>query len=311
MTAPQPQPRSTLLGLRSASKLLIAAGVDVYPEGRDAAALGALLARATDGELLVVAVHPEPLVVLPAELGWTAMRKQAEETPRQTRDEVARGARIVVETDWSVPRALALVVTREHRNLLIVGSSRHGPQGRIRIGKRTRQLLCHFRCALAVAPRGLAAAPERRLSLVGVGYDGSDESGEALALAGSIAAAAGAKPSVRGVVDDRLPGAGWLRLGRDQLMSIWWELTEPMVESLRERVQAAADATGADVVVEVRRGRPVDALIELGEQADLLVVGSRRWGAASRVLVGSTGEALLHDAACPVLVVPRPGAARG
>ena len=49
--------------------------------------------------------------------------------------------------------------------------------------------------------------------------------------------------------------------------------------------------------------------MELGEQVDLLVIGSRRWGAATRVLVGSTGEALLHDAACPVLVVPRP--ARG
>ena len=51
--------------------------------------------------------------------------------------------------------------------------------------------------------------------------------------------------------------------------------------------------------------------MELGEQVDLLVIGSRRWGAAARVLVGSTGEAVLHDAGCAVLVVPRPGAARG
>ena len=84
-----------------------------------------------------------------------------------------------------------------------------------------------------------------------------------------------------------------------------------MVESLRARAQAAADATGADAAVEVSRGRPADALMELAEQADLLVIGSRRWGAATRVLVGSTGEALLHDAACPVVVVPRPAAASG
>jgi nucleotide-binding universal stress UspA family protein len=308
---PRTEPRSTSLDLRSGSKLLIAAGVDGYPEGRDAAALGALLARAVDGEVLLVAVHPEPLVVLPAELGWTAMRKHAEETLRQIRDEVAPGARTVVETDWSVPRALERVVAREHRNLLIVGSSRRGPPGRVRIGKRTRQLLCHFRCALAVAPRGLSSVPERRLAHVGVGYDGSEESGAALVLAGSIAVAAGAQLSVRGVVDDRLPRVGWPSLGGDQLMSIWSELTEPMVESLRARAQAAADATGADVAVEVRRGRPADALMELGEVVDLLVIGSRRWGAATRVLVGSTGEALLHDAGCPVLVVPRPRADRG
>jgi nucleotide-binding universal stress UspA family protein len=308
---PQSQPRSTSLGLSSGRTLLIAAGVDGYPEGRDAAALGALLARAADGELLLVAVHPEPLVVLPAELGWSAMREQAEETLHQTRDELAPGARTVVETDWSVPRALERVVAREHRNLLVLGSSRRGPPGRVRIAKRARQLLCHFRCALAVAPRGLGSAPPRRLSLVGVGYDGSKESGAALALAGSIALAAGAKLSVRCVVDDRLPGVGWPSLGRDQLMAMWWELTEPLVESLRARARSAADATGADVAVEVRRGRPADALMELGEQADLLVIGSRRWGAATRVLVGSTGEALLHDAGCPVLVVPRPGAGRG
>ena len=230
----------------------------------------------------------------------------------QTRDELAPGARIVVETDWSVPRALERVVAREHRNLLVMGSSRRGPEGRVRIGKRTRQLLCHFRCALAVAPRGLGAAPERRLSHIGVGYDGSEESQAALALAGSIAVAAGAKLSVRGVVDDRLPGVGWPSFGREQLdCRSGCELTEPMVESLRAQAQAAADATGADVAVDVDRGRPADALMELGEQVDLLVIGSRRWGAAARVLVGSTGEALLHDAGCPVLVVPRPGAARG
>ena len=291
--------------------MLIAAGVDGYPEGRDAAALGALLARATDGELLLVAVHPEPLVVLPSEVGWTAMHKQAEEGLRKVRDEVAPGARTVVETDWSVPRALERAVAREHRNLLIMGSSRRGPEGRVRIGKRTRQLLCHFRCPLAVAPRGLAAIHELRLLRVGVGYDGSEESQAALTLAGSIAVAAGAKLSIRGVVDDRLPGPRWSSLGREQLQPMWSELTEPIVESLRAQAQAAADATGADVAVDVSRGRPADALSELGEQVDLLVIGSRRWGAAARLLLGSTGEALLHDAGCPVLVVPRPGAARG
>jgi hypothetical protein len=51
----------------------IAAGVDGYPEGRDAAVLGSLAARATGAELLLVAVHPDPLMVVSAELGLTAM----------------------------------------------------------------------------------------------------------------------------------------------------------------------------------------------------------------------------------------------
>jgi nucleotide-binding universal stress UspA family protein len=35
------------------------------------------------------------------------------------------------------------------------------------------------------------------------------------------------------------------------------------------------------------------------------VVGSRRWGPVARLLLGSTGEALLHDARCSALIVPR------
>jgi K+-sensing histidine kinase KdpD len=38
----------------------IAVGVDGRPEGNDAVALGAMLAKATHAELMLVAVHPEP-----------------------------------------------------------------------------------------------------------------------------------------------------------------------------------------------------------------------------------------------------------
>ncbi len=307
MATPRDSPESTAADPPTAPAPLIAAAVDGYSEGRDAAALGGMLARATGGELLLVAVHPEPLVVLPPELGWKAMRTHAEAGLRQIRDELAPGARVVVETDWSVPRALERVAAREHRTMLVMGSSRRGPEGRVRIGKRTRQLLCHFRCSLAVAPRGLSTHPLHRLAHIGVGYDGSPESEAALALAGSIAVAGGATLSIRGVVDDRIPSLGWFSSGREQVMEMWSELLEPQFESLRARAQAAADATGAEVEVEIRRGVPADALRELGERVDLLVIGSRRWGTAARLLLGSTGEALLHDASCPVLVVPRPG----
>ena len=104
---------------------------------------GRVIARATGAELMLVAVHRDPLVVLPRELGWEGMHKQAEALLRETRDAVAPDARIDVETDWSVPRALERVVKREHRDLLVVGSSRRGPEGGVRIGQRTRQLLCH------------------------------------------------------------------------------------------------------------------------------------------------------------------------
>lgn len=285
----------------------IAAAVDGFREGRDAAKLASMIAVATRAELMLVAVHPDPMVVLPAEIGWTGMRKEAERFLRETRDALAPGARIGVETDWSVPRALERVVQREHRDLLVIGSSRRGSEGRVCIGDRTRQLLSHSRCALAVAPRGFSEQPARRLKRIGVGYDGAPESEAALSLAGALAVSAGATLSVRSVVDDRLPTVGWQSAAREQVFAMWDEVLAPHIAALLERAQSASEATGAKLAeVDVRRGRPADALMELCGQVDLLVIGSRRWGGAARILLGRTGEALMNEANAAVLVVPRP-----
>jgi nucleotide-binding universal stress UspA family protein len=300
-------PRSSASRSADAAPLArVAVGVDGYVEGRDAAVLGAMLARATGAELMLVAVHPDPLVVVPPELGWTAMRKHAEGLLRETRDAVAPHARIDVETGSSIPRALERVVVREHRDLLVVGSSRRGAAGRVRIGSRTRQLLGYCRCALAVAPRGLSERPPR-LERIGVGYDGDPESRAALSVAGAIAIAAGAKLAVRAVVDDRLPVVGW-STARELAEAEWDEFLEPVLASLREDVLAAVNATGAEAEIQVLPGSPPHLLMELADDVDLLVIGSRRWGAVARVLLGTTGEALMHDAPCPIVVAPRSAA---
>jgi nucleotide-binding universal stress UspA family protein len=285
----------------------IAVGVDGHPEGNDAVVLGATIAAATQADLMLVAVHPDPLVVLPEEMNWKSVELQATGMLREIRDSFSPDARIDVETDFSVPRALERVVRREHRDLLVVGSSRHGPQGRVRIGKRTRQLLCHFKSALAIAPRGMHSQPAHELKRIGVGFDGGGESGAALALAGSIACAAGAELHLCGVVDDRIPPIGWSALARGGAAVPRWEETVLAdMKALREFGLSGARATGADAQTEVLRGRPADALVKLSENVDLLVIGSRHWGAMARLLLGSTGEVLAHDAACPLLVVPRP-----
>ena len=188
-----------------------------------------------------------------------------------------------------------------------MGSSRQALEGRVRIGKRTRQLLCHFECPLAIAPRGFRTREDTGFHRIGIGYDGGAESHAALELAASIAVAAKAKLEVYAVVDDRMPPLGWSRFAHGGAEHPQWEDTVlAEIERRRTDTEGAAGATGATGRIEIRRGRPAAALLELSEAVDLLVIGSRRWGPVSRLLLGSTGEALLHDAACPVLVVPRP-----
>ena len=289
---------------RSPAIARIAAGIDGFAEGQDAATLGRLLAEATGAELMLVAVHTVPLLPPPPELNAASLRKESQRILREVRDSFAPGARTVTATDHSVARTLQRVVRRHHRDLLVVGSSRLGRAGRVRIGRRTRQLLCHFECALAVAPRGLHTNP-RPLRRIGVGYDDRPESRAALALAASIAAGADAELHALAVVDDRPPGLGWSSL-RSVLGTSWDEVIDEEIQRIRKAAVAAGKGTEKQPAVAVARGRPADGLLAFSETVDLLVIGSRRWGPTARVLLGSTGEAVMQDAACAVLAVPRP-----
>lgn len=304
MTTSAPASRGNT-GSRQPLITRIAAGIDGFSQGEDAAALGQLLAEATGAELMLVAVHSTGLLPAPPELSYRSQREQSQLVLREIRDSLAPGARTLTVTDHSVARALHRVVHRHHRDLLVVGASRHAAEGRVRIGRRTRQLLCHFECALAVAPRGMHALPHRGMRRIGVGYDGGRESEAALALAASIAAGAGADLHVQAVVDDRIPVFARSVLG-GIAEAEWNEAIKTEMDELRSRAVAVGKRVGGELDVGVARGRPADVLLDLSKNVDMLVIGSREWGPTERLLLGSTGEALMHDAACAVLAVPRP-----
>lgn len=283
---------------------LIAVGVHGDAPDCDAALLGTTIADAASAEVMLVAVHPDLPAMVQRMIGPTETKALA--AIRDVRGFIAPDARTIVESDRSVAHALARVVSREQVDLLVVGSSRAVPDGRVRIGRRTRQLLGTVPCALAVAPRGLCSRGKLELRVIGVGYDGTPEAAEALWQAGSLARAAGARLRVRAVVDDRLPYLGVMPADAAELQAIWDDVVRPDVESLRIDAERASLATHAEVAVEVGAGTPIAELLELSQRVDLLAIGSRHWGSPASVLLGGTGEELLHSASCSVVVTPRP-----
>jgi nucleotide-binding universal stress UspA family protein len=174
---------------------LIGVGVDGTPGGRDAVVLASILARATSAELMLIAVYEEPLLegVVPADLGWTSVRHQAWTMLARTRDSLAPEARTVLQVDGLVWRGLLDVARREHRDLLVVGSARQAEYGHATVGDAADELLSHLEWPLAIAPRGLQDDPGARLERIGVAFDATPESEAAVALARSLALAAGAE----------------------------------------------------------------------------------------------------------------------
>src|SRR6185437_2472834 len=140
----------------------------------------------------------------------------------------------------------------------------------------------------------------------GVGYDGGPEARAALAWAAAIAEGSGAQLSVRGVIDDRVPALGWPSLWIEPFRECWDEVMDEEAETMHTGIEAATAGLWAPLTVTVERDTPAASLIDLSLTCDLLVIGSRRWGPVARLLLGGTGEALVHGAYCSLLIVPRP-----
>lgn len=86
------------------------------------------------------------------------------------------------------------------------------------------------------------------------------------------------------------------------------DLIESVRDSATRALEAAAEAAraaGVEPDTKLVEGAPADQICELAETlgATMIVIGSHGWGAVRRLLFGSVSWAVLHHAACPVLVV--------
>ncbi len=276
----------------------IVVGFDGSDESKDALRLARAFADLRGAELVVVAVFPDPFPALGAALPQafeeeesayfadTFAEVDAEVTGPYVRKEV---------THVSAAQGLHDVAEEGEADMIVLGSTHRGTVGRVMPGSVGERLLGGAPCAVAVAPRGFARGEHFGLGLVGVAYNGTDESQVALAEAKRLADELDGRLKVIAIVPTKSPGP----------------LRAPFMETLREHFRKALDdATSklggaAEVDAVLEEGDPAAVLAMHGVELDLLVIGSRGYGPLRHTLLGGVSAEVMRTAPCPVLVVPR------
>jgi nucleotide-binding universal stress UspA family protein len=177
-------------------------------------------------------------------------------------------------------------------DLIAVGATRRDLLGRVVHGDDAHDALSGAPCPVAVAPRGYATR-WHRVRRIGIGYDGSAESEHALGFARELARrfdAALVACTVVSLPSYAYPGAG---------AALATAMSDLLAEAER-RLRALGG-----IEVHVTYGVPAEELARFSGSVDLLVIGSRDYGAIGRLVHGSTAQQLAHTAEAPLLVLTR------
>ncbi|HET6504372.1 MAG TPA: universal stress protein [Amycolatopsis sp.] len=217
--------------------------------------------------------------------------------------EVARqaSAEVAVETALSERRpAEALRAESAAAGLLVLGSTGIRPLGRALLGSVSIALAAHAKCPVALIRPHAGEDPPAAGEPVVVGVDGSPAGDAALELAFDEASWRQVPLVAVHVWDDaflaELFEEARSKLDRPAVEQHEHELLGQRLAGWQEKYP---DVTVRRLVV---RGRPGDELLSVADRAQLLVVGSRGRGGLTGMLLGSTSQAVMSYALCPVVV---------
>lgn len=280
-------------------------GWNATPPSYDALTLARQLAQARDARLLVACVYAveRGSVLRDSRYYERALREEAEDHLAEARAALGTDADAEYRAVASRSPAEALHRLAEaEADLIVVGSSHRGAMGRVLVGSVAERLLSGSPVPVAIAPRGLHFSPAPALKTIGVAYGPGAEADEALRAAVELAERASARLRIVSVLTPAEQAT--LRAAARHGESDW--AREARADA-RERLDAAVRHAEARVPAdgELVEDDAVHALAAAGAHLDLLVLGSRAYGPARTVLVGSTSHRLVREAPCPLLVVPR------
>lgn len=253
-------------------------------------------------ELVVAGVFPFHDLPARFEVRWKTEEGEVAAELQRIADRA--GAQAEAFPSTSPARGLHQLAEETGGDLIVAGSSRHGPIGQALAGNVGLALLHGSPCAIAIAPRGYREQTEPELSAIVVGLDGSDVAEQALLDGIDLARSADATLQLVAVAEPPFVSYG-KGAGPDQG---WHELKSAIEQMMRERLEAAVSSVPEDVISKATLvvGEPAEALVDASRApGSVLVLGSRAYGPIRRVLLGSVSNALVRCAPCPLIVHPR------
>jgi nucleotide-binding universal stress UspA family protein len=285
----------------------IVVGFDGSDQGRDALALAVWLAGNSDVELVAVDVYEQDnlRIALPGWSEWEHyLREDAEETLAEAKTLVPGSTKLTSKAVRANSEAQGLyeLSKRLGADLIVIGSSHRSRLAEVWTGSVGDRLLHGAPCPVAVAPNGFRNRTHRGPWTVMVGYDGLPEAKRALAGAADIARRVGSGLHLLAIAK---PPSNVMSKGESTagIKDLKRAIEEDMKRRLDEAVEELPDEL--EVEVTLASGDPAAELSRAGEEAGLLVIGSRGYGPLRSVLLGSVSSRLVHEAPCPVLVFPR------
>jgi nucleotide-binding universal stress UspA family protein len=281
--------------------------------GREALALGGLLAQTSGVALTVCTVvpsswgYPSPARVDAEYEAFLA--RHAQRTLAQARS--ALGDTVRAEYIWraapSATEGLAAATAQTEAGLIVLGSARHGPLGRFTIGSVTHDIFYAVSVPVALAPRGYRRPPETQLKRLTCIYVPSPGSRAALDAAVAACRRHGVPLRIATLVvrDKQMYPSGVGYKIENLVASVW----KTQAVEAQEKVVAELPP---DLKVTTVIGDGPDwkrALDSLAwEDAELLVIGSRVQSTMARLLLGPNSARIIRSSPVPVVVVPRPAA---
>jgi nucleotide-binding universal stress UspA family protein len=142
------------------------------------------------------------------------------------------------------------------------------------------------------------------LQNVVVGIDGSEQSRHAAIVSADLARRNGATLHMVTIV--RPPEGWWGIVGSPPTPSALSKSLSDAQREILDSVVAELDLSGMEVVQVEDVGDPARMLLDyaIRVDADVMVIGRRGAGLIERIMLGSVANRLVHDAECPVLLVP-------